>query len=217
MEQPPATAPVRPGPRRPLRRRRAIASAVAVVLVAVLVSAVVMAASAVRVTGQSMSPTLADGDRVLLQPFSTTTDVQRFEVVAIRFDGVGELLKRVIALPGDHVRITPVAGAEPRVLVQPRGTGPWYRVDNPTWTGHWTGSGGSCCEANGHSGSAGGDAVVPAGSLFLLGDDIGVSRDSRAFGWGRLSDLVGRAWLRVYPLGSFGGLDQPVRLVPAGT
>ena len=51
--------------------------------------------------------------------------------------------------------------------------------------------------------------TVPAGELFLLGDHRAVSEDSRTFGSVPMSSVIGRAWLRYWPLNVFGVLPTP--------
>lgn len=58
---------------------------------------------------------------------------------------------------------------------------------------------------------------IPAGELFLMGDHRGNSADSRQFGPVPVGQVVGRAWLRYWPIDTFGVLDTPTypELVPA--
>jgi signal peptidase I len=51
--------------------------------------------------------------------------------------------------------------------------------------------------------------VVPAGELFLMGDHRANSADSRVFGPVPIENIVGRAWLRYWPMNVFGILPTP--------
>jgi len=46
--------------------------------------------------------------------------------------------------------------------------------------------------------------TIPAGQLFVMGDHRARSSDSRAFGPISVESVVGRAWLRYWPLEAFG-------------
>lgn len=46
--------------------------------------------------------------------------------------------------------------------------------------------------------------VVPAGDYFVMGDHRQQSTDSRVFGVIDRGEIIGRAWLRYWPLGRFG-------------
>jgi signal peptidase I len=51
--------------------------------------------------------------------------------------------------------------------------------------------------------------VVPAGELFLMGDHRSNSADSREFGPVDISAVIGRAWLRYWPINTFEILPTP--------
>ena len=51
--------------------------------------------------------------------------------------------------------------------------------------------------------------VVPDGELFLMGDHRGSSADSREFGTVKVGDVIGRAWLRYWPIDTFEVLPTP--------
>jgi signal peptidase I len=51
--------------------------------------------------------------------------------------------------------------------------------------------------------------IVPDGELFLLGDQRRASADSRAFGLIDISEVIGRAFLRYWPIGELGILSTP--------
>jgi signal peptidase I len=52
--------------------------------------------------------------------------------------------------------------------------------------------------------------TIPQGELFLMGDHRSNSADSRTFGPVEVDQVIGRAWLRYWPLGTFGVLQTPV-------
>ena len=51
--------------------------------------------------------------------------------------------------------------------------------------------------------------VIPQGELFLMGDHRSNSADSRIFGPVAVDQVIGRAWLRYWPLDTFGILSTP--------
>ena len=51
--------------------------------------------------------------------------------------------------------------------------------------------------------------LVPAGDLFVMGDNRQNSADSRSFGPIEVSHVIGRAWLRYWPFDVFGVLPKP--------
>jgi signal peptidase I len=51
--------------------------------------------------------------------------------------------------------------------------------------------------------------VIPSGQLFLMGDHRSNSADSREFGPVDISAVIGRAWLRYWPINTFEILPTP--------
>jgi len=51
--------------------------------------------------------------------------------------------------------------------------------------------------------------VVPDGELFLMGDHRSNSADSREFGAVEVTDVIGRAWLRYWPVTTFSVWHTP--------
>jgi signal peptidase I len=49
---------------------------------------------------------------------------------------------------------------------------------------------------------------IPAGDLFVMGDHRQASQDSRVFGPIAKSTVIGRAWLRYWPMSSFGWIQS---------
>lgn len=148
-------------------------------LVAFLLAQIVMVsvAQAFQVEQYSMEPTLLPHDRVLVNRLLYRfRDPQRGEIVVLRYprDPHRNYIKRVVALPGDLVEIR-----DGHLLVNGRTVEEVYISGPP-------------------SGSYGPE-TVPAGSVFVLGDNRNNSEDSRAFGFLAKGQIVGRAALIYWP------------------
>ena len=138
----------------------------------------------VTVEGTSMNNTLMNNDRLVLYCYDTNYEYG--DIVVIDRHTQSPLIKRVIAVGGDTVEIT----SDARV----------YRNGELLEESYTLG------ETERHS--VIGTVTVPDGHLFVLGDNRSVSHDSRSreIGFVPVSDVVGKAILRVWPLRTFGGL-----------
>jgi signal peptidase I len=58
--------------------------------------------------------------------------------------------------------------------------------------------------------------VIGTGELFVMGDHRAASADSRAFGPIQQTSVIGRAWLRYWPLSTLGILPTPEYPAPVG-
>jgi signal peptidase I len=137
----------------------------------------------VRVTSSSMLPTLAAGDVVLLRHGVAPGEVGRGDVV--RFSsptGSGPALKRVVGVAGDSVVVLDSVLHLDGVPV------PEPYVDHAAIDGYYSRT-----------------FEVPAGTVFVLGDNRGNSEDSRDYGPVRLDALDGEVVLRLWPLVRIGG------------
>ena len=154
-----------------------------------------------RIPSESMEPTLVDGDRVVVNRLSYSSgDVQRGEVVVFErppvLEGTDDMIKRVIGLPGEAVRID---GGEVYVggLIAAE---PYLAEESATFTGRRIPG----CDAS--TPDLVGVCIVPEGHVFVLGDNRGNSADSRFFGPIPVDDIIGRAAVRVWPLTSLNQL-----------
>ena len=131
------------------------------------------------VTSESMEPTLLTGDRVFMKRISNYSPNRGDVVVLADPDLKGDLLtKRVVALPGDVIRI--VSGI---VLVNGR----------PEMSGFLT-------ESNTRVNWPDCKIKVPPGDVFVLGDNRNRSYDSLNFGPVHLQNLRGKLLYRYWPL-----------------
>jgi signal peptidase I len=175
-------------PAAPAKRKKGNAISEWIVVVAVAVSAAMMVRAFVlqqfAVSGYSMISTLHNGDRVLVNKLSYRLhDPRRGDVVVLKtIEGAGErdLIKRVVALPGETVEYKScVLFIDGRELVEP------YldpAVVTPT----------SC-------GADQPPLEVPADYVFVMGDNRAGSKDSRALGPIIYTDLIGRAFVVIWP------------------
>ncbi|MBY8847359.1 signal peptidase I [Saccharothrix longispora] len=158
-----------------------------------LVAALVVFALSSPVSGDSMNPGLRSGDRVL----ALDDTPERLDVVTLRPPGgSATVVRRVIGVPGDQVRIT---GSD--ILVRPGG-GEWLAV------ARGPGDPGVCCAPDGRGGTDGA-VEVPPGRYFVLGDNLTVSTDSRTYGFVPEADVTGVVWRRVWPVPRFDAVRVP--------
>jgi signal peptidase I len=128
------------------------------------------------VRGSSMEPTLHGGDRVLVVKYQFGTTPSRGDVVVLKNvrGADGMLIKRVVAISGDHI-----TASDGSLAVNGK-----YR--------HKSTNGYVQTEYS---------LIVPDGLVFVMGDNEAHSYDSRSFGPVSIRDVVGRAFVIFWPPG----------------
>ena len=159
--------------------RSTIAVLVVVAAVAVLITTLFL--PILQISGDSMSPTLEHDEIVILLK---TKDFEQGDLIGFYYQGK-ILLKRVIARPGDEVAID----AEGNVYVN------GALLDEPYVTDKSLGD----CDLEF-------PYIVPGTGYFVLGDQRSNSVDSRNSVIGAISqeDIIGKVFLRVWPLETIG-------------
>jgi signal peptidase I len=208
----------------PRRRRRLSARQELPLLVVVaLVLALLLKTFVVQafvIPSGSMEPTVMTHDRILANKMVyALRDPHRGEVVVfartgqwpdkearargvlgalgapLRWVGLApsgtDFIKRVIGLPGDTVAC---CDAQDRILVNGQPLTEPYAVGDNT----------ASSRALGFS-----SVRVPAGQLFVMGDNRGNSLDSRRYGFVPISSVVGRAVVVMLPVSHWKGLPVP--------
>jgi signal peptidase I len=158
-----------------------------------------------RVEQRSMESTLLPSQYVLVDKLTPRwAPYERGDIVVFEPPDSWEsarrdpFIKRVIGLPGDRIELEHgsvfVNGVEldETYLFSRRGE------PEPT-----------------EPGAAGDSWIIPAGSLFVMGDHRSASADSREFGPIDVSTVLGRALLRYWPLDTFGPIERPAYPEPS--
>ncbi|MBU2694242.1 signal peptidase I [Pimelobacter sp. 30-1] len=196
--------------------RRVLGVGALVVFFVVMLAVIAALAFSVKVSGSSMEPTLSTGDRLLVDPFGTG-EIARFDIIESTLgDREIPVVKRVIGLPGDQVRVRLEKAGPPVVEVRPAGARTTYVVANPTWPGRTGDKVAPCCADDGTSlrpDVRPAWATVPDGGYWVIGDNWGGSDDSRTFGFVTAGQVRARIVYRLQPLGELGPVPNDARLV----
>lgn len=137
-----------------------------------------------------MEPTLQIGDRLIVDKLSVDFGtINRGDIVVFKAPPnencgpkVADLVKRVIGVPGDHLT----------------SKGNTIYVNGKPLKEAWT-----------HTeplGVAMGNVTVSANHYFMMGDNHSDSCDSRYWGSVPRSDIIGKAFVRIWPLSRLGFL-----------
>lgn len=157
-------------------RRFALDLVETLVLAVVLFVGINTVSARVRVDGTSMVPTLQDGEFVLVNKLSYRFgDVTRGDIIVFHFplNPQEDLIKRVIGLPGDQVKIE-----NGQVFVNGAALNETYIAAPPNYSSDWQ---------------------VPADNFFVLGDNRNNSSDSHSWGLLPSDKIVGKAVLIYWP------------------
>lgn len=159
----------------------------------------------VSVDGPSMVPTLADGDRLILDK---TSEIEHFDVVVFTApdDPDSQYIKRVIGLPGDTVSYKNNVLTVNDQVIEESFDEDLVPSDYDTNDGYMNFTLESL--TNGET------SVVPDGKYFVLGDNRTNSKDSRIFGFVDAEDIMGVSEIRFWPLtdaGLFNKMDDQYR------
>jgi len=141
-----------------------------------------------QVQGSSMEPKLSSEDNLIVDKISYRFhDPERFDIVVFpfRYEDNVFYIKRVIGLPGETVRID----EEGNILIN----GEILEEDYGK-------------EVIVNPGRAYEEVTLAENEYFLMGDNRNNSTDSRDPSVGNVTrgEIIGRAWLRIWPLNKFG-------------
>jgi len=180
-----------PEEQKPGWRRTILDTLETIILSLVLFLAINAISERIRVESISMQPTLYPGDYVIVNKlayrFKGTPN--RGDVIVFRYPPNPEAIpyiKRVIGLPGDQIHI-----GDGKVYVNGQAVVEPYLVVTTNRGGDWT---------------------VPAGQIFVMGDNRNNSSDSRSWGFVPLENIIGRAEVIYLPPQHWGFLHENIAI-----
>lgn len=143
-----------------------------------------------EVQGSSMEPTLQNADNLIVDKITYRfNDPKRFDIIVFPFQYEEDTyyIKRIIGMPGETVRIDFEGNIYINGEVLSEGYGREV-IQDP--------------------GRAVEEITLGDDEYFVLGDNRNNSTDSRAELVGNIhrKDIIGRAWVRIYPFSKFGKL-----------
>jgi signal peptidase I len=186
MAQPAAPQPA------PARQKSFFRDTLEIVFLALALYLVIQyAVQTVHVLGSSMYSTLHDNDLLVASKISYKLHPpQRGDIIIFKppNDDVRDFIKRVIAVPGDRLRIDHgTVYINGQVLQEP------YLPERWTYNNSWP--------------ATGQDYLLPPDHYFVMGDNRNHSSDSRVFGPIDISSILGKAEVRIWPLQQAGLLN----------
>lgn len=145
-----------------------------------------------EVSGSSMETTLSDGNNLIVDKISYRfREPRRYEIIVFpyQYEEDTYYIKRIIGLPGETVQVSDGQVYINGALLEDEVYGNEPMI---------------------YAGIAGDPITLAEDEYFVLGDNRNHSADSREESVGVLKrkDLMGRAWIRIWPLNQFGVIEH---------
>jgi signal peptidase I len=211
---------------------QAVQSLVTIIVVALFI--ITFTVQPFRIPSESMEPTLLVGDFLLvnkqidaaspLHLFGPANNIHRGDLIVFHYpvDPSMHLVKRVVGLPGDHIRLRdghayvdgqalrePYAVFRPAVPDSYRDDFPRMDRADPGVDARWWSEMRTLISH--------GELTVPADSYFVLGDNRNDSEDSRYWGFVPRAAIVGKPFLIYFSLRGVGNAPGETAAAEPGT
>ena len=156
-----------------------------IIIIVSIISIRAFIVTPVMVSGNSMNPTLENGELLLLSKIGS--NYERNDIVVINYDnGIVEekLIKRIIGLPGEKIEYkNGMLYVNDEYMVDP------FAYDTYDFSTLVLGD------------------IIPENKYLVLGDNRGNSIDSRMIGLIDKNDIEGKTSIRFYPLDKIGKVE----------
>jgi len=137
----------------------------------------------ILVNGDSMDPTFADGELLILNRIVyRTKDIERFDIIVFDYTEDKPLVKRIVGLPGEKVE---------------------YKDSNLYINDKLVEEGFIRTNTIDFIISELDEEVVPDGYYFVVGDNRNNSTDSRSIGFVKKNKIMGKVNAILYPISKF--------------
>ncbi|MCF6410546.1 signal peptidase I [Pseudalkalibacillus salsuginis] len=145
------------------------------------------------VDGESMMPTLHNGDRMIVNKFSYEVgEPDRFDIVVFHAPEGKDYIKRIIGLPGDKIEYK-----DDTLYVNDK------EIPEPYLNEYKQSLSGGNLTYNFDLSDEIGSQTVPENHVFVLGDNRQHSKDSRNIGSVPMDEIIGKANVIFWPVAHF--------------
>ena len=152
-----------------------------IVLIIVILIIAIYIITLEQVIGPSMNDNLYNGDVLLLNKVHyKISDVKRFDIISFNYAETKYLIKRVIGLPGEHIKYQ-----DNKLYVNNKEVEEDFELNYQTEDFDLK-------DLN--------YQVIPKDMYLVLGDNRENSLDSRSFGLIKKEDIIGKCIIRIWPI-----------------
>lgn len=153
-----------------------------VIIIGIILFIMLFVFSVTTVVGDSMNPTLQDGEILILNKFKYKfSDIKREDIISLKYADTKYLIKRVIGLPGDKVEII-----SNKLYINGKEYQEEYLKKDLNYIDFRL--------------SDLGYNTIPENMYLVLGDNREISLDSRKIGLIKKEDINGKISFRFWPL-----------------
>lgn len=151
---------------------------IAIIIIVVLIRTFFI--TPIRVNGNSMDPTLIEGETMLLNKISLKKGIDRYDIVVVDTPS-DYIIKRVLALPNETI-----ACIDGDIYINGQKIKDYAKSEMIDFTAVTLGS----------------------DEYFVMGDNRRISKDSRIIGPVKKSQIKGKAHFVLFPFTKFGTVDE---------